>query len=232
MKSSKLITRLSLCPCLWIHLLKSPWLNPFRQGPKLWTLYVHLGHFWNTSCGLMIPDQVYDEHSAYKGNHLQVKNFVFVVTICHQQCFQCLHACPCVPGGQIRTTWKLTTVLKKKSVLRFRTPKMLHQKHANIKQKNPYSTWYLASATPTLWKWVLLPRVGGKLTVGSWACTYDRVIMGLGIHLIYFCLYFKEISQLGILVFPSSHSFKILLLCSLVNPSSPQSPSHLWRTFK
>ena len=120
----------------------------------------------------MIPDQVYDEHSAYKGNHLQVKNFVFVVTICHQQCFQCLHACPCVPGGQIRTTWKLTTVLKKKSVLRFRTPKMLHQKHANIKQKNPYSTWYLASATPSLWKWVLLPRVGGKLTVGSWACTY------------------------------------------------------------
>ena len=67
-----------------------------------------------TSCGLMIPEKVYDEqqHSAYKGNHLQVENFVFVVTICHQQCFQCLHACPCVPGGQIRTTWKLTTVLR------------------------------------------------------------------------------------------------------------------------
>ena len=133
------------------------------------------------------------------GNHLQVENFVFVVTICHQQCFQCLHASPCVPGGQIRTTWKLTTVLKKKSVLR--TPKMLHQKHTNIKQKNPYSTWHLAPATPTLWKWVLLPRVGGKLTVGSWACTYDRVIMGFGIHPIYFCFYLKEISEVGILVF-------------------------------
>ena len=128
MKPSKPITR------LWIHLLKSPRLNPFRQGPKLWTLYVHLGHFCNTSCGLMIPEKVYDEqkHLAYKGNHLQVENFVFVVTICHQQCFQCLHACPCVPGGQIRTTWKLTTVLNNK-----RKCKNVTQRPWQYKTENP-----------------------------------------------------------------------------------------------
>ena len=131
MKLSKPITRLSLCPPS-----QEPQTQSIQAGPQALNPLCPPWSFLEHELRPYDPKKVYDEqqHSAYKGNHLQVENFVFVVTICHEQCFQCLHACPCVPGGQIRTTWKLTTVLKNKKC------SQKPQKHHNIKQKNPQST--------------------------------------------------------------------------------------------
>ena len=82
---------------------------------------------------------------------------------------------------------------------------------------------HLSAATPSLWKCSSLPRFGGKLTVGSCACTCN----------VFKTLYFscKPIFQQKIFF---SHTLKMQisecwnLPCSLRSPSSPQIPIQTW----